>query len=163
MAAFGMMHLTSTSSAYIENMWGWTADHDLDGANGQTISTGRGLLIEATKATWLHGMAFEHNTLYQFNYHGAQNVFCAFHQSETPDWQGSQSSSPAPAPWTPNSQYGDPTFSNCNGGNATCRMAWIDYISNSNNLFLYGPGFWAFLNGAGGKDYVELKRLESTC
>jgi len=29
-AAFMMAHLTSTSSAYIENMWQWTADHDLD-------------------------------------------------------------------------------------------------------------------------------------
>ena len=29
-AAFMMTHLTSTSSAYIENMWQWTADHDLD-------------------------------------------------------------------------------------------------------------------------------------
>ena len=64
-AAFMLGHLTSSSSAYIENMWGWTADHDLDGGNGQTISTGRGLLVEATAGTWLHGTAFEHNTLYQ--------------------------------------------------------------------------------------------------
>lgn len=29
-AAFMMAHLTASSSAYIENMWQWTADHDLD-------------------------------------------------------------------------------------------------------------------------------------
>lgn len=29
-AAFMMVHLTPSSSAYIENMWLWTADHDLD-------------------------------------------------------------------------------------------------------------------------------------
>ncbi|KAK3072712.1 hypothetical protein LTS18_014580, partial [Coniosporium uncinatum] len=40
-AAFAMAHLTSTSSAYIENMWGWTADHALDVGARQNIATGR--------------------------------------------------------------------------------------------------------------------------
>lgn len=26
-----LLHLTKTSSAYLENVWAWTADHDLDG------------------------------------------------------------------------------------------------------------------------------------
>jgi glucan 1,3-beta-glucosidase len=51
-------------------MWGWTADHDLEETNGitQTISTGRGALIESSSAsnggqgTWLVGTAFEHHT-----------------------------------------------------------------------------------------------------
>jgi glucan 1,3-beta-glucosidase len=30
MAAFMLVHLTESSSAYVENMWLWTADHDLD-------------------------------------------------------------------------------------------------------------------------------------
>jgi glucan 1,3-beta-glucosidase len=29
-AAFLMVHLTSSSSAYISNFWAWTADHDLE-------------------------------------------------------------------------------------------------------------------------------------
>jgi glucan 1,3-beta-glucosidase len=29
-AAFMLVHLTESSSAYVENMWLWTADHDLD-------------------------------------------------------------------------------------------------------------------------------------
>jgi glucan 1,3-beta-glucosidase len=29
-AAFMLAHLTASSSAYIENMWAWTADHDID-------------------------------------------------------------------------------------------------------------------------------------
>lgn len=29
-AAYMMIHLTATSSAYIKYMWLWTADHDLD-------------------------------------------------------------------------------------------------------------------------------------
>lgn len=31
--AFLLLHLTPTSSAYIENSWVWVADHDLDGNN----------------------------------------------------------------------------------------------------------------------------------
>jgi hypothetical protein len=45
MAAFMVMHLTESSSAYIENFWGWTADHNLDSESLFTIiSTGRGIL-----------------------------------------------------------------------------------------------------------------------
>lgn len=145
-AAFGLLHLTSSSSAYIENMWGWTADHDLDGGNGQTISTGRGFLIEATAGTWLHGTACEHNTLYQYNFNNAALVFAGMMQSETPYWQGNGSSALAPAPWTPLSAYGDPTFSNCASGDAECAMAWFARVSGSNNLYLYASGFWTFFN-----------------
>ena len=140
------MHLTPSSSAYIENMWGWTADHDLDGGHGQTISVGRGFLIEATAATWLHGTASEHNTLYQYNFQNAANVFAGMQQSETAYWQGPGSPSLAPAPWTPLTSYGDPDFSNCSGGDSQCRMGWFSYISDSSNLLLYGAGFWTFFN-----------------
>ena len=127
-------------------MWAWTADHDLDGNHGQTIAVGRGMLIEATKATWLHGTGVEHNTLYQYNYHGAQNVFSAMQQSETPYWQGEGSPSLAPAPWTPLTTYADPDFSNCDAGDAKCRMAWYNIITGSSNLYIYGSGFWTFFN-----------------
>jgi glucan 1,3-beta-glucosidase len=69
------------------------------------------MLVEATKATWLVGTAFEHNTLYQYNLNNAQNVYIGMQQSETPYWQGSGSPSLAPAPWTATGS--DPTFSNC--------------------------------------------------
>lgn len=29
--AFLLLHLTQTSSAYLENLWVWVSDHDLDG------------------------------------------------------------------------------------------------------------------------------------
>lgn len=144
MAAYMLIHLTPSSSAYIENMWGWTADHDLDGGNGQTISTGRGLLVEATAATWLLGTAFEHNTLYQYNINAAKNVFIAMQQSETPYWQGAGSPSLAPAPWT--AAGSDPDYSGCGGGDALCRMAFFQTISGSSNLSIYGSGFWTFFN-----------------
>lgn len=149
-ALFLVLHLTSSSSAYVENMWGWTADHDLDGGNGQTISTGRGFLVESTQATWLHGTASEHHTLYQYHFRNAQNVFVGMQQSETPYWQGNGGPANTPDPWTPNGNYNDPDFSNCNGGDSNCRMAWFNYIEGGGNLYLYGSGFWTFFNNGGG-------------
>jgi len=126
-------------------MWGWTADHDLDVGHGQTISTGRGCLVEATKGTWLVGTAFEHNTLYQYNLNNAQNVYAGMQQCESPYWQG-PGNVLTPAPWTPESAFGDPTFSNCGSGDGQCRMAWYEIISGSSNIFLYSGGFWTFFN-----------------
>lgn len=106
-AAFMLAHFTASSSAYVDNMWGeyrlvessriflanwyigWTADHDLDGVdnpltNPQYISVGRGVLIESTKPSWFIGFSSEHNTLYEVNINGAENVFVGFQQSETP-------------------------------------------------------------------------------
>jgi glucan 1,3-beta-glucosidase len=133
-------------------MWGWTADHDLDGGNTQTISTGRGMLVEATQGTWLVGTAMEHHTLYQYNYYSAQNVFSAFQQSETPYWQGSSSTDFAPAPWTNNLISSDPNFSNCAATDGGCRMAWFELVYNAQNLFLYGGCVWTFFNALGGCD-----------
>lgn len=153
-----LIHLTSSSSAYIEDMWAWTADHDLDGGNGQTISVGRGMLVEATAATWLHGTAVEHNTLFQYNFNNAQNIFVGMQQSETPYWQGNESPSLAPAPWTPLSGYNDPDFSNCAAGDARCRMAWFNIIHGSSKIYIYGSGFWTFFNnndGSCGNTYCQ--------
>lgn len=146
-ADWGLIHLTSTSSAYIENMWGWCADHDLDGGNGQTISCGRGMLVEATSGTWLVGTAMEHHTLYQYNFNGASDVVSSFQQSETPYWQGSTGSTFAPAPWEDDLASSDPDFSNCAADDGGCRMAWFELINNSNNMFLYGGCVWTFFNG----------------
>ncbi len=52
------MHITpSAGGLYIENVWLWTADHDIDDASNRqvTIFNGRGLLIESTAGTfWLY-------------------------------------------------------------------------------------------------------------
>ncbi|KAF1351319.1 putative exo-beta-1,3-glucanase [Delphinella strobiligena] len=154
-AAFALMHLKSSSSAYIENMWGWTADHDLDGGHGQTIATGRGFLIEATSATWLHGTASEHNALYQYNFNNAANIFVGMQQSETAYWQGVGSPSLAPAPWSVQTSYDDPTFTNCASGDAQCRMGWSARVYGSSNLSFYGAGFWTFFNDNDGACQVQ--------
>ncbi|KAL2867003.1 glycoside hydrolase family 55 protein [Aspergillus lucknowensis] len=144
-AAWAALHLTSTSSAYIENMWGWTADHDLDGANGQTVSTGRGLLVEATAGTWLVGTGFEHHTLYQYNFDSAHHVFSTMQQSETPYWQG-PGNALAPSPWQDSPAPNDPDFSQCTAEDSLCRMALFERIHASSNLFLYGGCNWVFFN-----------------
>ena len=53
--AYMSMHITSSASGvYLENVWLWTADHDLDSADNTQISvyTGRGLLVEGENI-WL--------------------------------------------------------------------------------------------------------------
>jgi len=56
--AYMLMHVTrSASNLYMENVWLWTADHDLEieANNGQiTVYSGRGLYIESTAGNfWL--------------------------------------------------------------------------------------------------------------
>lgn len=77
------MHLTESSSAYVKDMWGWTVNPDLDSGNYQNISRGRGFLVEATSAIWLHGTAVEHNPLYQYYFKNAANEFISMQKSET--------------------------------------------------------------------------------
>jgi glucan 1,3-beta-glucosidase len=53
--AYMSMHITSgASGVYLDNVWLWTADHDLDSADNTQISvySGRGLLVEG-KNIWL--------------------------------------------------------------------------------------------------------------
>lgn len=157
-AAFLLLHLTETAQVYAEDMWGWTADHDLDNNYNQLISTGRGALIESTRGAWLVGTAFEHNTLYQYNLVSAENVFIGMQQCETPYWQGTGGPAQNPTPWTPNSKYSDPTFSNCAEGDANCRMAWYQRIIGGKDLYIYGSGFWTFFNDVG-----DCQGVNGTC
>jgi glucan 1,3-beta-glucosidase len=56
-AAFQSMHITSVASGvYLENVWLWSADHDIDDASDTqiTVYSGRGLLVESTTGNiWL--------------------------------------------------------------------------------------------------------------
>lgn len=54
-AGYLSFHITkSASNVYLENVWLWTADHDIDSANNTRVSiyTGRGLLVEGSNI-WL--------------------------------------------------------------------------------------------------------------
>lgn len=64
-AAFLGLHLARSSSAYVENVWNWVADHiaeDFDG--GTSLAAKGGALIEATRGTWLNALGSEHWWLY---------------------------------------------------------------------------------------------------
>jgi hypothetical protein len=148
MAAFMVMHLTESSSAYIENFWGWTADHNLDSDSLLTIiSTGRGILVEATKGTWLTGTGSEHHWLYNYNFHNAQNVFAGLLQTETPYMQGQGEYEAAPAPWAAEPKYGDPDFSWCDAQDQKCRTALATNVDGGSNVALYNSAAWAFFDG----------------
>ncbi|KAI1136588.1 glycoside hydrolase family 55 protein [Hypoxylon sp. FL0543] len=166
-AAFMHAHFTASSSAYVDNMWGWTADHDLDGGNSQYISVGRGVLIESTKPSWFIGFSSEHNTLYEVNINKAQDLFIGFQQSETPYWQGGNSTPSAPSPWEPVVLDSDPDFSWCAAEDIQCRMSLYQRVSGSKDLSLYAAGFWTFFNGntacAAGKDcQAEAIRIDNS-
>ncbi|KAJ6138710.1 hypothetical protein N7471_005196 [Penicillium samsonianum] len=148
MAAFMVMHLTKSSSAYIENFWGWTADHNLDSDSLLTIiSTGRGILVESIKGTWLTGTGSEHHWLYNYNLHNAQNVFAGLLQTETPYMQGHGEYQAAPAPWTAVAKYGDPDFSWCAPDDQKCRTAIATNVDGGSNIALYNSAAWAFFDG----------------
>eukprot|EP01119_Soliformovum_irregulare_P006028 TRINITY_DN1777_c0_g1_i1.p1 TRINITY_DN1777_c0_g1~~TRINITY_DN1777_c0_g1_i1.p1 ORF type:complete len:771 (+),score=221.22 TRINITY_DN1777_c0_g1_i1:2-2314(+) len=146
MGAFMMMHLTYESSAYLENVWAWTADHDLDGNHNQvSIYTGRGILVESQGPVWMYGTACEHNVMYQYSIVDAKNILMAMIQTETPYYQPSPI---APLPFVENSAFYDPDFSGC--AMAECAMAWGLRIVNSSSVFVYGAGHYSFFD-----DYTQ--------
>jgi len=143
-----LLHVTPTGSGYFENIWAWTADHDLDRHESPTqisIYTGRGVLIESSDGpVWLYGIQSEHNVLYQYQLTNARNIFMTMIQSETPYWQ---SDPPAPLPYTPNPFFNDPTYSHCAAGDRQCPMSYAVRISNSSSVYVYGAGMYNFFNG----------------
>ncbi|KAJ5110445.1 hypothetical protein N7532_000980 [Penicillium argentinense] len=156
MAAFMVMHLTKSSSAYMENFWGWTADHNIDSKSILTIiSTGRGVLVEATKGTWLTGTGSEHHWLYNYNFHQASNVYAGLLQSETPYMQGTGEYEMAPAPWTASSEFGDPDFSWCSTDDAKCRTSLATNVDGGSDIALYNSAAWAFFDGSWNGLYNE--------
>lgn len=149
--AFIGMHMAKTSSAYIENVWNWVADHiaeDFDG--GSSIAGKGGALVESTKATWLHALGSEHWWLYQLNLHQADNVMVSLLQAETNYEQGDNARYVLPAPWKPDVEgWGDPDFSWCADGDKRCRMGYSNLMDGGSNIYTYGSAAWAFFSGPG--------------
>jgi len=83
--AFLLLHITATGSVYMENNWGWVADHELDlpDENQINIYNGRGILIESRKGVWVYGSSFEHSVFYNYQIANAKNVYMSIIQSET--------------------------------------------------------------------------------
>lgn len=149
-AAYMSMHITKTaSSLYMENVWLWVADHDVDDSSLKqiTIYAGRGLYIESTAGTfWLVGTAVEHHTLYQYQLASTNNIFMGQIQTETPYYQPNpQGAKPFS---TVNTTINDPNFGTyCpSGSSPTCSNAFGLRLVGSSNIFVYGAGLYSFFN-----------------
>ena len=147
--------MTPLSSAYLENMWFWVADHDIDSAGQDMIDVfaGRSVLIESKGPTWVHSASSEHAQMYQWQFTGAENIYLGHIQSETPYYQaGIKATEPYPTEQFVN----DPTFSYCSNLNSgstgadTCLKSWALRIINSTEVYVYGGGFYSFF-----KNYVD--------
>ncbi|KAK0708067.1 pectate lyase superfamily protein-domain-containing protein [Lasiosphaeris hirsuta] len=146
--AFMAMHVTKQASGlYMENVWLWTADHDIDdSANTQiSIYSGRGLYIESTAGTfWLYGTGSEHHVLYQYQLVGTQNIFMGQIQTETPYFMPSPN---ALVPFAPIAALNDPDYSaSCSGVAGNCAASWGLRVVNSRNILVYGAGLYSFFS-----------------
>ena len=59
--AFMLLHVTKYATIYMENVWGWVADHDIDLKSQINVYNGRGFLCESEGPVWMYGTAFEHS------------------------------------------------------------------------------------------------------
>ncbi|KAF7353606.1 Exo-beta-1,3-glucanase [Mycena venus] len=135
-AAFMALHLTASSSAYLEGTWVWLADHNMDGDGDTQISlySGRGILSESAGPVWMIGTGSEHHTLYQYSLVGAQNHYMGLIQTETPYYQPTPV---APNPFSVNSAFKDPSFSGVTA-------AWGLTVTSSSNILIFGAGLYSF-------------------
>ncbi|KAJ9400103.1 CAZyme family GH55 [Paecilomyces variotii] len=145
-AAYMSMHITSAArNAYLENVWLWTADHDLDSSDNTQISvyTGRGLLIEGQNA-WLYGTAVEHHSLYQYQFSGAKDIVAGFIQTETPYYQPNPDAKSSPYPT--NSTINDPDYTTiCATGSGNCDALGLRVL-NSQDITIIGAGLYSFFD-----------------
>ncbi|KAG6034356.1 hypothetical protein E4U41_006571 [Claviceps citrina] len=149
-AAFLGLHLTESSSAYVENTWVWVADHHSEGGGGCNIAAKGGVLVQATKGTWLHALGVEHWWLYQLNLWESRNVFVSMLQAETNYDQGSEAWQRPPAPWNPSVKgWNDPDFSWCGGEDGYCRKGLSNWITGGSSIRHYASAAWDFFQGPG--------------
>ncbi|KAK7015096.1 pectin lyase fold/virulence factor [Favolaschia claudopus] len=135
-AAFLALHLTESSTAYLEGTWVWLADHNIDGNGDSQISlfSGRGILSESAGPVWMIGTGAEHHTLYQYRLVNAQNHYMGLIQTETPYYQPSPA---VPSPFPLNSAFKDPSFDGVNA-------AWGLSVESSSNILVFGAGLYNF-------------------
>ncbi|RKU44074.1 hypothetical protein DL546_006880 [Coniochaeta pulveracea] len=139
-AAFMSMHITaSAQGVYMENVWLWVADHDVeDAANTQiTVYAGRGLLVESQQGNiWMYGTAVEHHTLYQYQLANTANIVMGQVQTETAYYQPNPD---ATIPFTALAAYNDPVIPAGGSG-------WGLRLLDSNNIDIYGMGLYSFFS-----------------
>ncbi|KAL5464273.1 hypothetical protein PMIN06_001279 [Paraphaeosphaeria minitans] len=136
--SFMQLHITKKSSGYFENVWLWTADHELDlkDHNQIDIYNGRGMLVESQGPVWLYGTASEHSVLSQYHFQGAKNIYLGAIQTETPYYQPNPN---ALQPFKKNDKYFDPDMNT-----KSDKTAWAVRIIESDNIWVYGAGTYSF-------------------
>ncbi|KAF8063611.1 exo-beta-1,3-glucanase [Lyophyllum atratum] len=136
-AAFLALHLTPGSTAYLEGIWAWLADHDLDGDGKSQISiySGRGILSESAGPVWMVGTGSEHHALYQYNLVNAKNHYMGLIQTESPYYQPTPA---APGPFSINPTFKDPNFP------AGLTSAWALTVTTSTDIIVFGAGLYSF-------------------
>ncbi|KAL8773344.1 MAG: hypothetical protein Q9209_001738 [Squamulea sp. 1 TL-2023] len=140
------MHVTpGVRGLYMENVWLWTADHDLDDTifTNITVYAGRGLNMQADSNVWLVGTSVEHHSLYQYQLSNTRAIFMGQIQSETAYYQPNPDAS---LPFAPVAELYDPQFSSsCNNGSGQC-SGWGLRILDSQDIGVYGAGLYSFFN-----------------
>lgn len=139
-AAFMSMHVTASASGlYMENVWLWVADHDVeDPALTQiTIYAGRGLLVESTAGDiWLYGTAVEHHVLYEYQFYGTKDIVMGQIQTETAYYQPNPD---AAIPFPSIAAFHDPVI-------APGASGWGLRVVDSSSLLVYGVGLYSFFS-----------------
>ncbi|KXJ96101.1 glycoside hydrolase family 55 protein [Microdochium bolleyi] len=148
-SAYTGMHVTKTATQlYMENVWHWVADHDVDDFQLRqiTIFSGRGLLIESQAGNiWMVGTSVEHFAKYQYNFFRTKNIFAGQIQTETPYYM------PNPNAWQPfptNTVIDDPAYTGlCPAGSpANCAMSFGLRVNQCENILIYGAGLYSFFS-----------------
>lgn len=136
--SFMQLHITKQSNGYFENVWLWTADHELDQEDHSQIDiyNGRGMLVESQGPVWLVGTASEHSQLSQYQFQNAKDIWYGAIQTETPYYQPNPK---ANVPFTKNDKYFDPDMSNTSS-------AWAVRIIDSESIWNYGSGTYSFFD-----------------
>ncbi|KAF2874133.1 exo-beta-1,3-glucanase [Massariosphaeria phaeospora] len=138
--SFMQLHITKSSNGYFENVWLWTADHELDQPDHSQIDiyNGRGMLVESQGPVWLWGTASEHSQLSQYQFQGAKDIFYGAIQTETPYYQPNPT---ADVPFKANAKYSDPDFSK-----QESKSAWAVRVIDSESIWNYGAGTYSFFD-----------------
>ncbi|KAI3333006.1 pectate lyase superfamily protein-domain-containing protein [Ustulina deusta] len=161
MAASLLLHITTGSSGYFDNVWVWVADHDLDNPlNAEAYNNPEGIPLNGP--TWLYGTSGEHTQMYQYQLQNASNIFLGHMQTETPYYQ------PNPNALEPYKAGGsgfpsDPSFDNC--ADDLCEGAWALRILVSTDIFIYAAGFYSFFQdnqlGCTAEENCQLALIET--
>lgn len=165
-AAFLSLHLTKSASGYFQNVWVWTADHELDQGTPEQLNvlTDRGVLIESQGPVWMYGTASEHALLYQYSLHHAANVLLAMIQTESPYFQG-HNFEPASKSVVSHPKYPDPDCAKryARGPNVpdwTYDTVMEDralglHISHGTDIFVLGSGQYSFFDSYGQRSLAD--------